>query len=307
MKRFILAMIVCIAFLLTWIGCSGPSCNVQIGPDTKPTTGHKFHKTDQDDDDSGLQDDDDLTNDDIDDDEDDDNDVADDDDTGPDDDTAPPKNYCLSFDGENDYLDIAVGNWFNNTSFTVEFWLYPPQQEINLQKILAGSYGTSFHNLGIELGSDEYPDQGFVQAGFYNGTYRSYVYGTTRITGMDEFVHVAITYSITTQDMSIFINGQLDAQETMDFGTGAGGDEFIAAAGHPIVPTDYYTKCMIDEIRFSSVVRYTNNFTPQEKFDVDSDTIALYHLDEGKGAKTSDATGHHNPANLKNGVLWVER
>ena len=48
----------------------------------------------------------------------------------------------------------------------------------------------------------------------------------------------------------------------------------------------------IGEVRISKVARYTADFTPQARFEPDTDTVLLYHLDEGTGDVAHDATGH---------------
>jgi hypothetical protein len=45
---------------------------------------------------------------------------------------------------------------------------------------------------------------------------------------------------------------------------------------------------LIDEVRISSVARYTADFTPEDRFTVDSDTLALWHFDEGTGTTATD-------------------
>ena len=40
------------------------------------------------------------------------------------------------------------------------------------------------------------------------------------------------------------------------------------------------------------MARYTADFTPQARFEPDTDTVLLYHLDEGTGDVADDATGH---------------
>ncbi len=48
----------------------------------------------------------------------------------------------------------------------------------------------------------------------------------------------------------------------------------------------------LDEIRVSTVLRYTSSFTrPPQPFVPDGDTAALYHLDEGTGDVVGDASG----------------
>ena len=53
---------------------------------------------------------------------------------------------------------------------------------------------------------------------------------------------------------------------------------------------------LLDEIRFSEVVRYTGNSfsVPTAAFTVDADTAALYHFDEGSGTVALDAVGLNN-------------
>jgi glucose/arabinose dehydrogenase len=60
-----------------------------------------------------------------------------------------------------------------------------------------------------------------------------------------------------------------------------------------------YFPGLLDEVRISNVARYTTNFTPQTaRFATDSNTVALYHLDEGSGQTLADASG-----NNRNGFL----
>lgn len=64
---------------------------------------------------------------------------------------------------------------------------------------------------------------------------------------------------------------------------------------------------IIDEVRISKAVRYTKDFkVPDRQFETDKDTVALYHLDEGKGKATKDASGNKNDAELIGGPEWVK-
>lgn len=47
----------------------------------------------------------------------------------------------------------------------------------------------------------------------------------------------------------------------------------------------------VDEVRISNIVRYSSSFTPSTTpFEVDSNTVALWHLDESVGQTVSDAS-----------------
>jgi len=51
---------------------------------------------------------------------------------------------------------------------------------------------------------------------------------------------------------------------------------------------------VIDELRFSSVIRYSGNFTPATSFPLDANTVSYWKFDEGGGTVANDVTGHHN-------------
>jgi len=63
---------------------------------------------------------------------------------------------------------------------------------------------------------------------------------------------------------------------------------------------------VIDEVRVSDVVRYTADFTvPKTEFAPDANTRLLWHLNEGKGGKTADASGNKNDGIVIGNPKWV--
>jgi len=48
----------------------------------------------------------------------------------------------------------------------------------------------------------------------------------------------------------------------------------------------------VDEVRFSSVVRYTTSFTPAQRHEMDCDTGFLWHMDDTPGSTVLDATNN---------------
>ena len=50
----------------------------------------------------------------------------------------------------------------------------------------------------------------------------------------------------------------------------------------------------IDELRVSRIARYEKDFIPERRFTTDSDTVALYHCDEGDGEVLRDSSGHEH-------------
>lgn len=61
---------------------------------------------------------------------------------------------------------------------------------------------------------------------------------------------------------------------------------------------------IIDEVRVSTVARYAHNFVPQDRFETDDYTFALYHFDEGQGDKLIDSSGNGRHGIIK-GAKWV--
>lgn len=115
--------------------------------------------------------------------------------------------------------------------------------------------------------------------------------------------HVAVTRARGTGQIRIFIDGVLDAQ-----GAGPLGDLSYRNNRVTNFPTDSYLVIgaekadagpaypsysgWIDEVRLSTILRYTSSFTrPAAPFVPDASTAALYHLDEGRGDVIADTSG----------------
>ncbi len=60
----------------------------------------------------------------------------------------------------------------------------------------------------------------------------------------------------------------------------------------------------IDDVRLSRSVRYTVDFDPKPPLPADTNTIALYHFDEGSGNTAADASKKGHEATLT-GVSWA--
>jgi hypothetical protein len=60
----------------------------------------------------------------------------------------------------------------------------------------------------------------------------------------------------------------------------------------------------IAEVRISKSIRYTNNFYPQLRFTSDTNTIALYHFDEGSGSIAYDSSGNGNNGTVQGNSAW---
>ena len=62
---------------------------------------------------------------------------------------------------------------------------------------------------------------------------------------------------------------------------------------------------LIDEARISKSARYTENFTPDARFQPDADAVALYHFEDGAGATLRDSSGNGHHGDIIN-ARWVQ-
>jgi len=115
-----------------------------------------------------------------------------------------------------------------------------------------------------------------------------------------ELHHVAGTYS--SGIASLFLDGQKIAFNTnMELGSTPTSSIFIGCWAD----TDLHHEGLIDEVRISNTVRYSDDFTPSSSaFGFDLETIHLWHFDEGENDVALDEAGLAD-AYLSR-VDWVE-
>ena len=256
---------------------------------------------DDDDDDSGDgSDDDDLGNDDdaadddmVDDDDSGDDDVGDDDDTVDDDDDASA-NYALNFDGANDYVSIADSFSLDATGsvLTVEAWVKVNELERGNQTIVSKGFRGSSLGYMIRI---NHLDSLTFDIGDGSGCSASDAFPISKL---NEWVHVAGVYS--SPNSVLYLNGSAFASNNSTCSLGSTDDDL-----HIGSMTTAFFFGHIDEVRVSSVARYSTNFIPEDEFSSDQDTLGLWHFDEGTGNTTTDSSPNGNDGTLE-GPTWVE-
>jgi hypothetical protein len=106
-----------------------------------------------------------------------------------------------------------------------------------------------------------------------------------------QWYHVAATYSSGT--IRTFVNGTASAASSA--GTLTQGP-WMRMGG---LPGYAFFNGVLDEMRISSIARYTGNFTiPSSPFVVDANTVDLWRFDEGAGQIATDSAGAANNASL---------
>jgi hypothetical protein len=191
--------------------------------------------------------------------------------------------HALGFDGSPDCAQAEVAG-DPPAAFTVEAWVRgdPSAVETALPFVnLAGVF---------DLGQD---DQGIVR--FSVGSGEGTSYGVSLLDGV--LHHVAGTFA--DGQATLFVDGEwvafasaaLDGSSsgTLRFGCRASGDGFAG---------------LLDEVRLSSTIRYTDTFAlTAAPFDLDDDTWLLFHFDEGTGDTTKDAVAGTEA--ILDGTEWV--
>ncbi len=192
------------------------------------------------------------------------------------------------FDGTGDYLDVgATGDFaFGTGNFTIEAWIYNTKasstrksgifSKRNYDNINAGGWGLYLTTDDGKIGWEQL---------FSGGS--SYEISTT--ISASTWYHVAVVRNGTT--INIYIDGTSRASwtdstnytNTNTFKVGTFND-----STQNNTPTDSVAwKGNIDEIRVSSIARYTSGFTPSTSaFTNDADTLLLIHADGTNGSTT---------------------
>lgn len=251
----------------------------------------------------------------------------------------PPANYSLRFFGfgQNDAdrvkikLDAPARPVDVGGAFTLEFWMKTAPGDNASGACSEG--GDSWINGNIIFDRDIYGpgDAGDYGIALYGGRI---AFGTAvgndgqticAGSGLADITwhHIAATRSITGL-MSVFIDGALarraqgpagdlsyrdgrnSAYPNSDPYLVIGAEKHDAGAAYPSFSG------WLDEVRISTVVRYTATFTPAVRLATDAQTVALFHFDEGAGATAADSSGAAGgPSNgviqrggPQNGPVW---
>jgi hypothetical protein len=205
-------------------------------------------------------------------------------------------------------VDVGAGD------FTIEFWL-KANPGANAQPAISPGTSVNWINGNIFLDNDvvglgDFGDYGFslgngrIAFGLEDntGNARTIVGATDVADG--RWHHIALTRSATGGELRLWVNGLLDASGTGPVGnlsyrdgrtTDWPNDRFIVLGAEKHEFSEWFDNAFngwLDELRFSTMVRYAAPFTrPSAPFTPDAQTAALYHFDEGDGATVLDSAG----------------
>ena len=202
------------------------------------------------------------------------------------------------FNGIDSYISVEHNDALNpGKTWTIEAWVM--QDIINNQNpIIRKGDETDTPSFWIYGKSSDMID-GYISTpngGFQYGTTATeslWLQSENAVNTMEWF-HVALSKS-DSQTM-LFINGIL--QKTTDSVKTMYVIDESLYFGARLNDNPSYFAGLIDEIRFSSTTRYSENFTPEKRLKADNETIAVWHFDEDSGTETES-----EGANVLKGIL----
>ncbi|MGI9272388.1 MAG: LamG-like jellyroll fold domain-containing protein [Woeseiaceae bacterium] len=210
---------------------------------------------------------------------------------------------------------------------TIEFWLMANAGDNSAGAVTCGS-NNNWISGNIVIDRDRFNQGrnyglsiagGVIVFGVFSANESFTVCGTSNVLD-GQWHHIAVQRRFSDGELWVYVDGELDIQDTGpdgdisypddgvpgDFcgGPCINSDPFVVlgAEKHDAGPASPSYSGFIDELRFSTVLRYSSTFVVPGRFAPDADTAALFHFDEGSGTDIVDATtGNRSPGVLQFG------
>ncbi|NRF91523.1 LamG domain-containing protein [Paenibacillus frigoriresistens] len=201
--------------------------------------------------------------------------------------------YSLSFDGVNDYVNLASSAVLNITGdLTIEAWVYVTQT--------ADSAIVSWNNAATT-----FPFHWLINYSAASGKVRLNLSGTpydsNTVVPLNTWVHLAATISGSTA--TLYLNGVVDGTFT-GIVARSSGNTFLTISKSDA----QWFKGNMDDVRIWNVARTQaqiqanmNNYLLGDE----TGLVGYWKLNEGAGLLAADATANKNNGSLVGGVSWV--
>ncbi|MCL4870258.1 MAG: hypothetical protein KJ063_14935, partial [Anaerolineae bacterium] len=191
----------------------------------------------------------------------------------------PGSQNALQFDGANDEVRGPQIPGTNGTQ-TIELWLRPLS---NNQTSIVALTTNDVIGWSLELNNGLVTLWAADTAGTWRFARNSNV---SLVSG--NWYHVAATYNASNQTAVVYVNGNQGAAANIGVISQGPWFRLGGLAGYN------FFNGQLDEIRLSNNLRYTSSFTPPSApFVADSNTLALYHLDQTSTQTALDASGNN--------------
>jgi hypothetical protein len=194
-------------------------------------------------------------------------------------------NHALQFDGNQNYLQAAYSAGFYPTNLTAECW-FKTVGDTGEQEPLIGSFDGATSSYEIEL------DSRCSRCATFYFDVDSTLYQVSGGASLNDgsWHHVALVWNGST--LKGFVDGTSIGSTSTSGNISDGTNPFYF--GRDLQGGGYFAPVVVDEVRISSIARYTASDPLATSFTVDSDTVAYWKLNEGAGTAAGDQTGNHN-------------
>jgi hypothetical protein len=237
------------------------------------------------------------------------------DDVTPNDFNANVNAYSLTFDGTDDYALPGNVSSTITDNFTMELWVKPASTIVWNAQSATGTAGTSGQKYAVFPTYGDTPwGANHVGAGISVGTNGISVYehgqnycppilSYNGAISSTSFTHIAVVY--TNKQPKLYINGN-----TTPVATGLTSSKTVHPStqfgGGVITGNNEYFNGSLDEYRIWDVARTPTNIADNCNFQISTTTnlVRSWHMDEGTGSSTADASGNNGTATL-NGPTWA--
>ena len=206
--------------------------------------------------------------------------------------SANPAPFALSFDGESNIVRFPTLERNSRMPFTVEAWARPLGENGVCFFKINGSASLQVFFDGKDAGGLEIKAKGSSREVLAKNAF-----------DLGQWLHVA--YIVAEKEARIYVNGKLKTTIEGPFsepadpaakGSGLGGD--------PLGGWNF--KGDVSAVRVSKSERYHEDFVPEPRWASDSETLALYRFDEGKGDTLKDSSGNGHDGKIV-GATWVRK
>jgi hypothetical protein len=196
--------------------------------------------------------------------------------------------------------------------FTVEAWTKLEEPTVQNNIVYYTILSKDFFSFDVWATVDQYPGtQNYTVSYWFKHNITAeytFVYSTLMDrTALTSWHHIAFTLPSDIHHANFFLDGTLHALQfpIASDNLPTPGPIYIGAKhenGHMI--NQYHG--LLDELRISNVVRYTNSFTPPTSpFIPDANTLLLYHFDQQQNNVIQDYSGNHHDAVIYGSVQLV--
>lgn len=206
--------------------------------------------------------------------------------------SAPPADYALEFPGQTDKAFVQIGDNLKldtGRAFTLEGWVTYAE---------LSNFG-SLVTIPRDNSSTKGPFDPFItlRSGAnrpaWNAALDNIVLSEDQLFVLKKRVHAALVFDM--RQLRLYVDGVI-------------ADRRNAPNVPPQVMSGAYfghrLDGVLDEVRISQSARYSKDFNPELRFSSDTNTLALYHFDEGAGDVLKDSSGNNRHGKII-GAKWV--